>query len=161
MKVMTDQRPPTHKRRADWLSVLALAPAQALNQAAAGLLADLSFTWLRRPECGLVMLRARVGNTGDRYNIGEATVTRCALRAKVDADVAHIGVGYVLGRDLCQAQQIAAVDAMLQSASAHQPTWDLVIEPLRARLREQQQADQDAAESTRVKFFTLQPEATR
>jgi alpha-D-ribose 1-methylphosphonate 5-triphosphate synthase subunit PhnG len=49
----------------------------------------------------------------------------------------------------------------LQSASAHQPTWDLVIEPLRARLREQQQADQDAAESTRVKFFTLQPEAAR
>jgi alpha-D-ribose 1-methylphosphonate 5-triphosphate synthase subunit PhnG len=158
---MTDCCTPTLNRRADWLGVLALAPAPALNEAAAGLLADLSFTWLRRPECGLVMLRARVGNSGDRYNIGEATVARCALRATVDVGVAHVGVGYVLGRDLRQAQQIAAVDAMLQSTSAHQPTWDLVIEPLRARLRERQQADEDAAESTRVKFFTLQPEVAR
>jgi alpha-D-ribose 1-methylphosphonate 5-triphosphate synthase subunit PhnG len=147
--------------RAEWLGLLARAPALALHQAAAPMLADLTTTWLRRPELGLVMLRARIGNSGDRYNVGEATVARCVLRARTAEGSSVVGVGYVLGRDLRQAEQIAGVDAMLQAPQWQALAWQHVIEPLRQRVAQRHANDQADAEATRVRFYTMQPEVAR
>lgn len=146
-------------RRAEWLRVLARATAQELARLATPVLADYRFETLREPEPGLVMVRARIGNTGDRFNVGEATVTRCTVRHRAADGMAVAGVGYVLGRDEARAERIAQLDALLQQAALHALLWRDVVEPLRA-LREQRDRDERArTEASRVRFFALQPES--
>ena len=100
--------------RQRWLAVLAAASRHTLL-AAADRFAELPFQDLRAPEVGLAMVRARVANQGDRYNVGEATVTRCAQRfVPVDGGSVSVGVGYVLGRDPQRALAVARLDALLQ-----------------------------------------------
>jgi len=42
---------------------------------------------LRPPQTGLVMLRGRIGGSGPSFNVGEATVTRAALRLETGGSV--------------------------------------------------------------------------
>jgi alpha-D-ribose 1-methylphosphonate 5-triphosphate synthase subunit PhnG len=147
---------PTSERQ-QWLSVLAHAPRESLQQLLCPLMTGLYFEPLRAPEIGLTMLRARAGNSGERFNLGEATLTRCVLRFQLE-DRVSVGVGYVLGRDVERANWVAQADALLQ-----QPAWverlqAEVIAPLRAltQARRAQQASETAA--SRVQFYTLQAE---
>ena len=66
---------------------------------------------LREGENGLVMLRGRIGGDGAPFNLGEATVSRAAVRLATG----EIGFGYTLGRDGAKARMIALCDAMVQS----------------------------------------------
>ena len=147
--------PPSERQQ--WLSVLAHAPRESLQQLLCPLMTGLQFEPLRPPEVGLTMLRARAGNSGERFNLGEATLTRCVLRFQ-GSDGISVGVGYVLGRDIERAGWVAQADALLQ-----QPVWGErlqteVIAPLRAQTqaRRDQKAAQTAA--SRVQFYTLQAE---
>ena len=65
----------------------------------------------RQAESGLVMVRGRIGGDGAPFNLGEATVTRAAVRLASG----EIGFGYVLGRDHEKARLIALCDALLQT----------------------------------------------
>src|SRR5262245_24776306 len=104
-------------QRARWMGLLARAPLPML-QAWAARQRDgnsterpaVPFTWLRAPETGLVMVRARAGGTGDKFNLGEMTLTRCALRL---AD-GTVGVAYIQGRSHRKAELAALADALLQ-----------------------------------------------
>lgn len=109
-----------------------------------------SFTYLRKPETGLVMLRGRQGGTGSPFNIGEATLTRCSIRLG-DGTVGH---AFVMGRSYEHAVSAAVCDALLQGPeNAH--LTEAVITPLaRERTeRERQMALKNAA--TKVDFFTM------
>jgi len=147
-------------RRATWLRVLAQAPASALAARAAPVCADHRFEWLRRPEQGLVMLRARIGHTGDRFNLGEATVTRCTVRHTAADGRAYAGVGHVLGRDADHAGDVARLDALLQVPAMHTLLWTSVVLPLEDLLSARRQQAQARTAESRVHFYTLQPEAT-
>src|SRR5215831_9556072 len=50
---------------------------------------------VRPAECGLVMVQGRIGGDGAPFNVGEATVSRAAVRL----ESGETGIGYVLGRD--------------------------------------------------------------
>lgn len=153
---MTDIPDPTG--RAAWLRVLARANPEVLAARVAPVLADYRFEWLRAPEPALVMVRARIGNTGDRFNLGEATVTRCAVRLRLEDGATVAGVGHVLGRDTRHAEHVAQLDALLQVQTLRPLLWRTVIEPLQA-LDERDQRDERArTEASRVRFFALQPE---
>jgi alpha-D-ribose 1-methylphosphonate 5-triphosphate synthase subunit PhnG len=105
---------------------------------------------LRTAENGLVMLRGRAGGDGAPFNLGEATVTRAAVRL-VSGEV---GFAYVLGRDAGKAKLIAICDGMIQS-DARARVLDTVVEPLeRAMIAQRQQTDAETA-ATKVNFFTL------
>ena len=67
---------------------------------------------LREPENGLVMVRGRIGGDGAPFNLGEATVSRAAVRLATG----EVGFGYVLGRDRQKARMIALCDALIQTA---------------------------------------------
>src|SRR5256885_10241135 len=67
---------------------------------------------LREPENGLVLVRGRIGGDGAPFNLGEATVSRAAVRLSSG----EVGFGYTLGRDRQQARQIPLCHAMVQSA---------------------------------------------
>ena len=66
---------------------------------------------LREPENGLVMVRGRIGGDGAPFNLGEATVSRAAVRLATG----EVGFGYMLGRDRQKARLIALCDALVQS----------------------------------------------
>jgi alpha-D-ribose 1-methylphosphonate 5-triphosphate synthase subunit PhnG len=145
--------------RADWLRVLALGAADELAQLAGPVLADHVFELLRAPEQGLVMVRARIGNRGDRYNLGEATVTRCAVRHRSASGHTVAGVGHVLGRDAARAERIAQLDALLQVPALYELLRRSVLQPLQAHTARRAAEERARTEASRVRFFTLQPEA--
>src|SRR5262249_53936670 len=64
----------------------------------------------RPPETGLVMLRGRIGGDGPPFNIGEATVTRAAVRLASG----EMGFAYLLGRSHRRARLAALLDALGQ-----------------------------------------------
>jgi alpha-D-ribose 1-methylphosphonate 5-triphosphate synthase subunit PhnG len=107
------------------------------------------FVYLRKPETGLVMLRGRVGGTGSPFNLGEATVTRCAIRL----DDGTVGHAFVMGRSPAHALSAAICDALLQASDSD--LAQTVIAPLaRERAaRERELAFKNAA--TKVDFFTM------
>jgi alpha-D-ribose 1-methylphosphonate 5-triphosphate synthase subunit PhnG len=152
----TEPAPRETASRRDWLGVLAHAGAAELQRLAAPLLADYRFETLREPETALVMVRARIANTGDRYNLGEATLTRCVVR-HVDAEGnAVAGVGHVLGTGAAHALQIAQLDALLQRPAHQGGLMQRVIEPLRRARRDRDNGERAATEASRVRFMTLQ-----
>ena len=141
---------PPALRRA-WLAVLARAGTEELESGLLRNAPGLRYEFLRRPERGMVMLRGRVGGTGDSFNLGEATVTRCTVRL---AD-GGVGSGHVLGRDRRKAELVAVFDALLQ-----EPAYRATLErEVVAGLRQQQQArraEQAAATgASKVEFFTM------
>ena len=106
---------------------------------------------LREPENGLVMLRGRVGGDGAPFNLGEATVSRAAVRLASG----EVGFGYTLGRDGEKARLIALCDALVQSRDIGAVVERDVIAPLREQLmiRRKQTAEETAA--TKVDFYTM------
>src|SRR6266702_8380929 len=106
---------------------------------------------LREPENGLVMVRGRIGGDGAAFNLGEATVSRAAVRLSTG----EIGFGYALGRDGEKARMIALCDALVQSDAFSVALETNVIAPLRAAVlgRRQRKAAETAA--TRVEFYTM------
>jgi alpha-D-ribose 1-methylphosphonate 5-triphosphate synthase subunit PhnG len=105
---------------------------------------------LRSPENGLVMIRGRIGGDGAPFNLGEATVSRAAVRL----DSGEVGFGYVLGRDGEKARLIALCDALLQSI--HRDAVEAaVIAPLRKQLETKRARDAARVAATRVDFYTM------
>ena len=106
---------------------------------------------LREPENGLVMVRGRIGGDGAPFNLGEATVSRAAVRLATG----EVGFGYTLGRDREKARMIALCDAMVQSGELWDAVETNVIAPLRAAILAKQNRKAAEAAATRVDFYTL------
>jgi alpha-D-ribose 1-methylphosphonate 5-triphosphate synthase subunit PhnG len=104
------------------------------------------------------MLRGRVGNTGDRFNLGETTVTRCVVRHRGADGVATAGVGYVTGRDTERATWVARFDALLQHPQRHATLMRDVVAPLCEATRVTRAAEAARTAASRVRFYTLTPE---
>jgi alpha-D-ribose 1-methylphosphonate 5-triphosphate synthase subunit PhnG len=141
-----------------WMALLARAP-QPLLDAALTEHAHTQPQWLRRPETGLMMVQGRVGGTGERFNLGEITVTRCALRLHTAVSDAPVGVSYVLGRNHHQAQLAAVADALLQDPAQHAALEASLLTLLREHLQTQQAARHARAQTTKVDFLTVAREA--
>ena len=131
--------------------MLARASRPELEKAWALLGAVPPLAHVRPAESGMVMLRGRVGGTGDPFNLGEASVTRCALRVGTGA----LGVGYALGRDRRKAEMIAVLDALLQDPSRHADLMREVVEPLASQQAAQRDATSRAVAASKVEFFTF------
>ena len=147
----------TNAARRDWLAVLAHAPRDIL-QAHADKLTTAGFDTLRPPEVGLTMVRARISNQGDRFNLGEATVTRCVMRHRSDSGGVAVGVGYVLGRDPERAGWVARIDALLQQPDHGPALLQTLVQPLRQAVDKGRTDERQATAASRVEFFTLQAE---
>ncbi|QOZ33238.1 phosphonate C-P lyase system protein PhnG [Bradyrhizobium sp. CCBAU 53421] len=137
--------------RGVWIGILARSAPADLNRLASSFVLQLSWTWLKSPETGLVLVRGRIGGTGDPFNVGEMTVTRCALRL-ADGIVGH---GYVQGTDSHHAKLAALVDAALQRDDENRTRLCRVIQELREiQVRRRKERCAKAA-STKVEFFTM------
>lgn len=133
------------------MNVLARASADDLREAWDRLSAKPDYDFLRRPETGLVMVQGRAGGTGARFNFGEMTVTRCAVRVAAG----HSGFGYVAGRDATRAELAAVFDALLQDDARADEVRRTIIAPLEADQKARRQRTDAKTAATRVDFFTL------
>ena len=106
---------------------------------------------LREAENGLVMVRGRIGGDGAPFNLGEATVSRAAVRLATG----EVGFGYTLGRDREKARMIALCDALVQSDDFAGLVEAKVLVPLRAAIASRQRAKAAETAATRVDFYTL------
>ncbi|HYZ16221.1 MAG TPA: phosphonate C-P lyase system protein PhnG [Candidatus Acidoferrum sp.] len=136
--------------RPEWLRLLALAAQDDLERAVAALGTVPEHVMLRSPEIGLVMVRGRAGGTGDPFNLGEMTVTRCTLR--IDAAT---GFGCVAGRSARRAELVALCDALLQHETWHARVEQAVLAPLRLAEAERREDLAKRRESTRADFVTV------
>ncbi len=137
--------------RQRWMAVLARAAASELEDARTRLAGDVDYAALRPAETGLAMVRGRAGGTGNRFNLGEVTLTRCSLRL---AD-GRIGHAYVAGRSRRHAELAALFDALLQDPARHERLESDLIAPLEARQRAARERRQRRSAATRVDFFTM------
>jgi alpha-D-ribose 1-methylphosphonate 5-triphosphate synthase subunit PhnG len=106
---------------------------------------------LRVPENGLVMVRGRIGGDGAPFNLGEATVSRAAVRLATG----EVGFGYALGRDREKARMIALCDALVQSDSYAGTVEANVLAPLRAAVLSERNRSAAETAATRVDFYTM------
>jgi alpha-D-ribose 1-methylphosphonate 5-triphosphate synthase subunit PhnG len=134
--------------RKHWMSVLARAPAEAIESA---LTRDAIWTRVRGPETGLVMVRGRAGGSGSPFNLGEMTVTRCTVR--LASGIA--GHAYIAGRDERRAELAAVADALLQDPSLSDASRDALIQPLADAQQEQRLTRAEKAAATKVEFFAM------
>lgn len=109
-----------------------------------------AFTWLRAPEIGSTMVRARTGATGAPFNLGEVTVTRCALTL----DTGEVGHAYLQGRRKACAEAAALVDALMQTQAA-ETIRSAVLVPLDDEYTTAKSARAAKAAATKVDFFTM------
>ena len=134
------------------MAVLATARADDLEARVRAHVNLPEFSWLRPPEFGAVMVQGRAGGTGAPFNLGEMTVTRCALRLGKNGPVGH---AYVQGRCARHAELAALCDALLQQEETGPALERTVIEPLAAALAERKADRSRRANSTKVDFFTM------
>lgn len=146
---MKDTLEPPNDRKA-WMSLLAKAPETRVATLLDAACERPAFTWLRAPEIGSVMVQGRAGGTGAPFNLGEMTVTRCAL--KLQSGI--VGHGYVQGRRKACAEAAAFIDALMQTDQAPMIS-KAVLTPLRDEMAEVRKTRASKAAATKVDFFTM------
>jgi alpha-D-ribose 1-methylphosphonate 5-triphosphate synthase subunit PhnG len=154
MEKFVDSEASAHGARKTWISVLSKAKAEDVlmlwqNAALDGL--DATAHVLRPPETGMVMVRGRTGGAGEGFNLGEMTVTRCAMRLSGG----ETGIGYVAGRNKQHARIAALVDAMMQSQAHKSQAETAIIAPLTSAANTRKDEISRKAKATQVEFFTM------
>lgn len=109
---------------------------------------------LRAPEVGLVMVRGRVGGEGAPFNLGEATLTRAAVRLDGGPDGTTPGVSYRLGRAPEAAQAAAMLDALWLQED-RRAAVEMALAPIAGRLAAEVARTAAKTAATKVDFFTL------
>lgn len=133
------------------MALLAQAKAEELRAAWAAWPSPPAVEAVRPPEVGLVMLCGRIGGGGAPFHVGEATVTRAAVRLAGG----ELGFAHILGRDRDRARLAAIFDGLWQRPADRAAVEARLLAPVAARLAAA--AERLAAETaaTRVNFFTL------
>lgn len=133
------------------MKVCAHASAEEMRSALSGIVPQPTITNLRVPEIGMVMLRGRVGGNGAPFNLGEATVSRAAVRL----ETGEVGYGYLLGRDLERTRLAAIIDALGQRRDERAQIEAKLVAPVTARIARTVEINRQRTAATRVNFFTL------
>ena len=136
--------------RQERMRLLALASVERL-EAGLSAITPPDYEVVRGPETGLVMIRGRVGNTGDAFNMGEALATRCVVSLKGGC----LGYAWILGEDARRAELAALYDALWQRDGYAEPLDRELPPALEAERVRRVREDATAVEPTRVDFFTL------
>ncbi|MCX5513195.1 phosphonate C-P lyase system protein PhnG [Kaistia algarum] len=131
------------------MALCVAATKMELEQAYANIGPGPSAEDLRRSESGLVMLRGRMGGDGRAFNLGEATVTRAAIRLSDG----RTGFAYQLGRDSEKARISAILDALCQGVERE--AVETALAPIRRRVETEALAKARRVAATKVDFFTM------
>ena len=137
-------------KRKSWMSLLATSNQSDLLNLWEQKKIKVNYVWLRTPEIGSIMAQGRMGVTGDKFNIGEVTITRCSLKLNCGT----IGHSYVQGRSKKKAEISALCDALMQTKMSKEINKNIII-PLEKIKNNNKDKILSKAEATKVDFFTL------
>lgn len=132
-------------------STLAKSSLEDIQQIWSNSIDAIDYEFIRRPEVGMVMAVARTGMTGEPFNLGEVTVTRCAIKL----DSGETGFGYVQGRNKKHSTHIAVIDALAQKQECRSELFSQLIDPLQKINHEKRHQQQVHSDKTKVDFFTM------
>lgn len=149
MRSAATNAPPEIAARQSLMAALSAASSAELDAVLARLGDIPAATDIRPAESGLVMLRGRAGGDGRAFNLGEATVTRAAIRL---AD-GRTGFAYHLGRDGRKARLAAILDGLWQGEE--RPRVEAAVSSVRERLAAAAETKARRVAATRVDFFTM------
>ena len=138
------------EKRKFWMSLLATSNKSDLLNLWEQKKIKVNYVWLRTPEIGSIMAQGRMGVTGDKFNIGEVTITRCSLKLNCGT----IGHSYVQGRSKKKAEISALCDALMQTKMSKEINKNIII-PLEKIKKDNKDKILSKAEATKVDFFTL------
>ena len=138
------------EKRIFWMSLLATSNQSDLLNLWEQKKIRVNYIWLRTPEIGSIMAQGRMGVTGDKFNIGEVTITRCSLKLNCGT----IGHSYVQGRSKKKAEISALCDALMQTEMSNEINKSIII-PLEKIKKNNKDKILSKAEATKVDFFTL------
>lgn len=110
-----------------------------------------SFQYIRKPETGVYMIRGRMDGDGEKFNLGEVLVSRCALKV----EDRYLGVSYVRGTNKEHCEFSALIDAMLQNEDHFSKIWNEIIVPASEILEQRVNKEALDVDKTRVEFFTM------
>lgn len=133
------------------MAVLARSTNDRLQERWSELGIDPAYRLLRGPEFGLVMLRGRIGGTGEAFNIGETTVTRASVKLEGGAT----GHAMMLGREPAKTELSAVIDAVCRNTDVAAHVDADLIEPIRLELLAADETRRSQTAATRVDFFTM------
>ena len=137
--------------RQAWMAVLAKSRSRDLADKWETLEDVPRYRFLKEPETGLVMVQARAGGSGSRFNFGEMTMTKCIVELE-DGTAGH---AYVAGSDPAHAEMAAVLDALLQVPDNQDRILADIVGPLQRDLANRKIEAQSKTAATRVDFFTL------
>jgi alpha-D-ribose 1-methylphosphonate 5-triphosphate synthase subunit PhnG len=151
MNIKNQAMPAEQTTRQHWMGILAKADYSVLAERWNRLNLDPECEIIRQPEISLARLQGRVGGSGERFNLGDTTLTRAAVRLSDGT----LGYGYLQGRAKQHALLSAIIDALLQTAEFAPTLQEAIIQPLAAQ--QLQSAAQKSAHvaHSKVDFFTL------
>ncbi|MBN2125754.1 MAG: phosphonate C-P lyase system protein PhnG [Deltaproteobacteria bacterium] len=133
------------------MSVLALSSPEDLERAWEQFPVRPAYDYLRRPETGSIMIRARADGNGMRFCLGEATITRCTVKM----ESGQVGCAYVMGWNHRHAELAAVFDGLLLTEGHHSVIMDRVIGPMESSFQRRKEEVLRKAASTKVEFFTM------
>src|SRR3977135_670460 len=148
MTAMGENGRQAHRQAA--MAVLAHCDANGIA-ARLGAIAGPAYENLREGENGLVMVRGRIGGDGAPFNLGEATVSRAAVRLATG----EVGFGYTLGRDAEKARRRGLCEGFVQWSEFGVLVDAKVLAPLRAAMISMRNRKSAETAATRVDFYTL------
>lgn len=139
------------RQRQQWMAILAKASAETIEPLWQDVPEKPNWVRLRQPETGMVMVQARAGGTGQPFNTGEMTVTRCVVRLTSGGT----GHAYVAGRNHRHAELAAVIDALMQMPEHRDEVRRVVIAPLAEMQAEARSRTARRTAATKVDFFTM------
>ncbi|OEF28979.1 phosphonate C-P lyase system protein PhnG [Vibrio rumoiensis] len=143
--------PKTKTLRQQWMSTLATADFDQLTTLWQAQHYTPDYQLIRAPEIGLAQVQARMGGTGNRFNVADITVTRCVVKLASG----DLGYSYLSGRNKPHAQLAAVIDGLMQSETYQQELMLSIIKPLQMSREKKHTQRQQQVASSKVDFFTL------
>ena len=139
-----------NESRKQWLSSLATADENYLISLWDNLNMKIEYNWLREPEIGSIMVQGKAGATGDNFNVGEVTITRCSL----NLDKKIQGHCYVQGRNKYKSKIAALCDALMQTEKKEIIKRNIIDKLIKYKNNKRNEI-LSKTEATKVDFFTL------
>lgn len=137
--------------RRQLLSVLAKSTLDAIQTRWHPLSIKPEYRFLKKPEIGMVMVRAQADEAGQKFNMGEMTMTRCVIQLANN----ELGFGHCSGRDKTKAELIAVIDACFQLEEYQAIISENLLQALEALLVDQYQQQSAQVAASKVNFFTM------
>ncbi|SHN61572.1 phosphonate C-P lyase system protein PhnG [Desulfovibrio litoralis] len=140
--------------RQKWMATLSCAELQDLEDAISLLPNTLSYHYLKAPEAGLIMLKAKTGDKSHTFNMGELLVTRCIVSLTWEQQ-STTGYAFIKGDSQRHAELAAVYDALMQIESFNKILSTKLISPLNLKQKNKKQQMTKEIAETKVDFFTM------